>query len=81
MPDRRCAACGKVSGKEEFIRIARTKDGAIRIDMTGKAPGRGAYLCRDSACIEKAVKKQSLNRSFHAAVPEEIYDGLGNLGI
>ena len=81
MPDRRCAACGKVSGKEGFIRIARTKDGAFKIDMTGKAPGRGAYLCRDSVCIEKAVKKQSLNRSFHAAVPKEIYDGLGNLGI
>ena len=78
MPDRRCAACGKVNGKESLIRVARKPEGGYVIDMTGKAPGRGAYLCRDTACIEKAVKKPSLNRSFHDAVPKEIYDGLGS---
>ena len=81
MPDRRCAACGKVSSKDGLIRVARSPEGGYVVDVTGKAPGRGAYLCRDSACIEKAVKKQSLNRSFHDAVPKEIYDELGNIGL
>ncbi len=63
-------------GKKGLLRIVRTKDGAISLDPTGKMSGRGAYICRDAECIEKARKRKSLERALKCAIPAEIYDSL-----
>ena len=63
-------------GKKGLLRIVRTKDGAISLDPTGKMSGRGAYICRDAECFEKARKRKSLERALKCAIPAEIYDSL-----
>lgn len=76
IPMRRCTGCGESKEKKSLIRIVRTPDGEIILDRTGKANGRGAYLCDDPACLRKAQKKRSLQRSLDTAVPDEIFDEL-----
>ncbi|MCR5674286.1 MAG: YlxR family protein [Lachnospiraceae bacterium] len=78
MPLRHCVSCGREGDKDTFLRVVREPDGTFRIDDTGRMNGRGAYLCREQACLEKAVRKQGLNRSFRQAVPKEIYEQLGS---
>ncbi|MDH3674518.1 MAG: YlxR family protein [Anaerolineae bacterium] len=63
-PQRTCIACRQVKDKRELIRVVRTPAGKIIIDPTGKANGRGAYLCRDSDCYKKALNKEWLARSL-----------------
>ena len=69
--NRRCASCGRISGKESFIRIVRERRGNCFFDRTGCADGRGSYICRASECIAKAEKKGSLERSFKAKIDPE----------
>ena len=76
MPLRHCAACGREGEKREFFRVMRLADGTFLPDATGKGGGRGAYLCRSRACIKRALRRQSLNRSFRQTVPREIYEEL-----
>ena len=58
-PTRTCVACGKSGDKRSFVRIVRTPDGSIELDLTGKVAGRGAYLCKESSCFEKALLGQA----------------------
>ena len=76
IPMRRCTGCGEMKEKKDLIRVVRTPEGDIRIDQTGKINGRGAYLCDDPACLRKAQKKRSLQRSLDTAIPDEIFDEL-----
>ena len=73
---RKCVGCGEMKPKKELIRILRTEEEEFVIDTTGKKNGRGAYLCFDRACLEKAVKGHGLERSFKMAVSGEIYEKL-----
>ena len=57
-----------------MIRIVRTPTGEIKLDLTGKAPGHGAYLCKNPDCLKTAMKKHQFNRAFKTMVPSEIYD-------
>ena len=57
LPQRTCIACRSNSGKREFVRVARTAEGAVEIDLTGKKPGRGAYICPRPECWQEALKK------------------------
>ena len=59
--------------KRELIRVVRDGSGRVALDPTGRAPGRGAYLCRNVACLEKAVKTRAFERSFGVSVPPEAY--------
>ena len=68
-PLRRCAACRTIRPKSEMIRIACPKDGEPAVDEAGRMPGRGAYLCPDSGCVETALKKGSLARALRAQIP------------
>lgn len=68
VPMRTCIGCGTCKEKKELIRIVHGPDGRIRLDRTGRAQGRGAYLCDDPECFEKAVKRKSLNRAFGCPV-------------
>lgn len=76
IPQRMCSGCGEMKPKKELVRIVRTKEGHISFDSTGKKAGRGAYLCYDVACLQKARKARRLERSFSAQIPDEVYDAL-----
>ena len=73
---RTCVACRQEAGKRTLVRIVRRPDGAAQVDLTGRAPGRGAYLHRDPVCIENARRKRALERSLHATVGAEVWADL-----
>ncbi len=73
-PVRKCVACRKQSEKADFLRIVRLKTGEVLIDFTGKQNGRGAYICKDMACFEKAKKESALQRAFKCNVSEQNYE-------
>ena len=76
IPMRQCVGCREMKPKKELIRVVRSPEGAISLDFRGKAPGRGAYLCPDPACLKRAIKAKALNRAFELESPQEIYDDL-----
>ena len=71
-----CVACRSMKDKNELIRIVKNKNGEINLDATGKAQGRGAYICRDLNCLLKAAKSGALNRAFSVNVDRSVYDKL-----
>ena len=71
IPLRKCIGCQEMKPKQQLIRIVKTKDDIVCLDPTGKANGRGAYICRTSACLEKAFLNKGLERSFHCRISEE----------
>ena len=76
IPERMCIACRTVKPKNTMIRVVRSKDGVFSVDFTGKASGRGSYVCDDIACIEKCIKTKALNKVFQDNVPSEVYQKL-----
>ena len=73
IPVRTCIGCNEAKPKTEFIRIVRTPQGEIITDFTGKANGRGAYICKNVQCLKKAEKSKRLDRSFGITVESDIY--------
>ena len=73
IPQRQCMGCRERKEKRELIRVVRSPEGAVSLDFRGKAPGRGAYICPDAACLKKAIRSKALERSLEVAIPEEIY--------
>ncbi len=73
---RTCMGCNEKKNKKEFIRIVKNKQKEIKIDKTGKAEGRGAYICDGVNCLEKVIKARRLDRSFKMKISEEIYNEL-----
>jgi len=76
IPMRRCTGCLEMKNKKELIRVVRTPEDEFCLDFTGKKSGRGAYVCNNLDCFEKAVKQKGLERSFKQAVPSEVYEQL-----
>lgn len=76
VPQRKCIACQDRDNKRELIRIVKNKEGQIFLDKTGKANGRGAYICNCSECLKKAIKSNALSRAFKMEIPEEVYESL-----
>ena len=76
IPMRMCVACRQMRPKKELARVVRTPEGAVMLDATGRANGRGAYLCRDVACLEKAVKSRALDRALEAKIDTATLDAL-----
>lgn len=74
VPMRKCTGCQEMKSKRELIRIVKSDDDTYSLDVTGKKSGRGAYICPNKDCLEKAIKNKGLERSFKSAVPKEIYD-------
>lgn len=62
--------------KRELVRVVMNQSGGVSLDPTGKLPGRGAYVCRNVSCMEKAIKNRGFDRSFKRSVPKEIYEAL-----
>lgn len=76
IPMRMCVGCREMKPKKELLRVVRSAEGAVSIDLIGKAPGRGAYLCKSVACLERAIKSKALDRAFEQKVEPEIYERL-----
>ena len=75
-PKRMCIGCRGSFDKKDLIRIVRTPEGSIVLDRTGKAAGRGAYLCDNIECFKKCIKSKLLNKAFKVFVPEHVYNDL-----
>ncbi len=75
-PERMCLGCQTVRPKKELVRIVRGPDGVFSLDLTGKKPGRGAYLCPSAACFDTAVKRHRFEKSFQQPVPPEVLERL-----
>ena len=75
-PMRKCVGCGESKEKSMLIRVIRDTAGEIHLDPTGRANGRGAYVCKDSKCLEKAIKKRGLERSLKVVITEETLEQL-----
>lgn len=76
IPVRMCSGCGEHFPKKELVRIVRSAEGAISVDLTGKKSGRGAYICKKVECLRKARKTKRLERSFGTQIPEDVYNRL-----
>lgn len=76
VPLRQCIGCGEMKSKKEMMRVLKTTEGPIVLDVTGKKNGRGAYLCLSRECLHKARKNKGLERSFKMSIPEDVYNSL-----
>lgn len=76
IPQRKCLGCGVSKDKNELIRIVKQSDGNIFIDKTGKANGRGAYICNNVQCLEKVIKSNRLEKNFETKIENKIYESL-----
>lgn len=74
IPMRKCTGCMQMKPKKELIRVVKSPDGDISLDLTGKKSGRGAYICPNAECFKKARKAKSLERAFETQIPESVYD-------
>lgn len=76
VPQRMCTGCMEMKPKKELIRVVRSNEGELSVDLTGKKNGRGAYVCRNIECLEKAFKAKRLQRNLETQISDEIYDRL-----
>ncbi|CDZ25156.1 hypothetical protein CCDG5_2076 [[Clostridium] cellulosi] len=76
VPLRMCTGCGEMKPKKELVRIVKNAEGEISLDVTGKKPGRGAYICKNPDCLKKAKKQKRLEKAFGCALPDELYSRL-----
>lgn len=76
IPMRQCLGCREMKPKKELTRVVRAPDGTVSIDSQGKSPGRGAYVCPNTICLQKALRSKALDRSLEVEIPQEIYETL-----
>lgn len=76
IPMRKCIACGVQKPKKELIRVVKNKEDEVFVDFTGKANGRGAYICREKACFTLAIKKNAFNRALETKIEDEVFEKL-----
>ncbi len=76
IPLRQCLGCREMKPKRELVRVVRSPEGNVSVDGTGRSPGRGAYICRDAGCLQKAIKSRALSRALETEIPADVYDTL-----
>ena len=76
IPQRQCMGCRERKAKRELIRVVRGPEGTVSLDFSGKAPGRGAYLCPNAECLKKAIRPKALDRSLETQIPQQVYERL-----
>ncbi len=76
IPMRMCVGCREMKEKRELIRVVRSPEGELSLDPTGKKPGRGAYVCRNSDCLKRAIKQKQLERQLNVSMTEEVAQSL-----
>ena len=72
IPTRQCLGCGEHRPKPELLRVVRSPEGVVSLDFTGKKSGRGAYICKNVACLRQAQRRRSLARSLECEIPDEV---------
>ena len=73
MPERQCMGCNERFPKNTLLRVVRAPDGNVSLDFTGKKSGRGAYICKNVACLKKAQKTKRLSRVLECEIPDEVF--------
>lgn len=76
IPQRMCVGCMKMKEKSALLRIVKQSDGTVSLDPTGKKNGRGAYICKNISCLQKAIKAKKLEKAFSMQLPDEVYSRL-----
>ena len=76
IPMRQCVGCGGMNSKKEMLRIVKTPEDEIVLDITGKKNGRGAYICKSRECLAKARKAKRLEKALETQIPENVYDDI-----
>jgi hypothetical protein len=76
VPLRMCTGCGEMFDKRTLVRVVKSPEGEISLDLTGKKAGRGAYVCKNPECLKKARKKKALERGFSMQISDDIYNAL-----
>ena len=73
VPLRMCTGCGEMFDKRQLVRVVKSPEGEISLDLTGKKSGRGAYVCRNPECLKKAIKKKAFERAFQVSIDDGVY--------
>ena len=76
IPQRQCVGCREMKDKKALLRVVKSPEGEGSLDFGGKKPGRGAYVCHDVACLQRARKSRALERAFETQIPAEVYDAM-----
>ena len=76
VPQRKCVGCGVSTDKSALIRVVRSPEGEVSIDLKGKKSGRGAYICKNEECLKKALKARKFERSLEIKISEELAESL-----
>ena len=74
IPMRMSTGSGEMKPKRELVRVVKSPEGEVSLDLTGKKPGRGAYVCRSADCLRAARKARRFERAFSCRIPDEVYD-------
>jgi len=78
IPQRMCLGCREMKSKSDLIRVVKSPEGEVSLDLTGKKPGRGAYMCHDVSCFKRIVKSNAIARAFKMKISEEIIEEIQN---
>lgn len=76
IPQRKCVGCNEMKNKSDLIRVVKTPEETFLLDETGRANGRGAYICKKRECLEAAIRTKGLQRSLKCQIPEEVTERL-----
>lgn len=76
IPQRMCLGCSETKNKKDLIRVVKSPDGEISLDLTGKKSGRGAYVCNDIECLRKARKARRFEKTFSCQISDDIYNAM-----
>ncbi|WP_444642653.1 RNase P modulator RnpM [Caproiciproducens sp. R1] len=74
VPMRMCSGCGEMKPKKELVRVVKSPGQEISLDLTGRKPGRGAYVCRSIDCLKAARKARRFEKAFSCKIPDEVFD-------
>lgn len=76
IPKRQCVGCREMKDKKDLLRVVKSPAGVASLDFGGKKPGRGAYVCHEVGCLQKARKSKALERALETVIPPEVYDAM-----
>lgn len=76
VPLRKCMGCNEMKPKKELVRVVKNQEGEVSLDLKGRKPGRGAYVCHEPACLTKARKAKRFERVLECQIPEEVYEAM-----
>ncbi|HBN39043.1 MAG TPA: DUF448 domain-containing protein [Ruminococcaceae bacterium] len=76
VPLRMCTGCGEMFDKRELVRVVKSPDGEVSLDLIGKKSGRGAYVCKNPDCLKKARKRRAFERAFSMQISDDVYNAM-----